>query len=144
MSFISEALVAVLLAGLTSAVSGPDIHEERFASVADAQAKGAVADGRVPAWLPPAATHILAARETGSKRFMLRFSVPKDAPFTLDPACSQVAPRSPAPPPFARGWWPGDVPANSFATHRHAFFRCDDSFFAYAGHLGEGFVWRPK
>lgn len=112
-----------------------------YSTFAEAQGKGAVAAGWVPAWIPPDATDIREVHNMDTNQFMLTFTVPKSAQLSLPVGCVQVPPRTPKTPPFSRQWWPGDVPANGFATHRHAFFACQEYFVAHSASLGEGYVW---
>jgi hypothetical protein len=98
----------------------------------------------VPAWLPALATEIRTAHNIDNNYYMVSFKLPKGTQLSLPTECTQVPPRSPKEPPFKRPWWPGDVPANGWSTHRHAFAACRGYFVAHSASLGEGFVWSSQ
>ncbi len=112
-----------------------------YTSFAEAQGKGSVAAGWVPAWLPPEASDIREVHNIDTNLFMLSFALPKGTQLSLPAGCVQVSPQMLKKPPFSRSWWPGDVPANGLSTHRHVFFACQGYFVAHSASLGEGYVW---
>ena len=141
----TRAVRSLLLAVCTWQVAGcAETFEVSYSTFAEAQSKGAVVAGWVPAWLPRATTGIREVHNLDTNRFMLAFLVPKGTQLSLPAGCAQVSPRTPKEPPFKRSWWPGDVPADGLSTHRHAFFACDGYFVAHAASLGEGYVWSSE
>jgi hypothetical protein len=131
----------VSLAASLASLGCAETIDSTYATFAEAQRIGAVTAGWVPAWLPPSATSIREVHNIDTNAFMLTFAVAKGTQLSLPAGCGQVAPSSPARPPFKRDWWPSDVPANNLATHRHSFFACGGHFVAYSSAMGEGFVW---
>ena len=138
-------VLTLLLVGTVFALAAcAETMEASYATVAEAEAAGAIAKGWVPDWLPPSATSIREAHNLDTNNFMVRFAVPKGTDFQLPSACKPVALNVPTKPPFRRSWWPSDVPASGLATHRHSFFGCNRTFVAYSVAQGEGFVWRAE
>lgn len=118
--------------------------EEHYPTLLMAQEQGAVQRGWVSDWLPTNAFNIREAHDLDTNQFMLRFAVPSSTVLSVPVECKPINPRSPPGPPFGRNWWPADVPASSFATHRHIFYGCNSFDVAFASNLGEGFVWSKR
>jgi len=144
MSYRSHPLTTLLVATAFALAACAETFEASYATLAEAQAAGAVARGWVPDWLPPGATGIREVHNLDTNHFMVRFSVPKGTAFQPPKPCEPVALNVPPKPPFNRAWWPSDVPASGLTTHRHAFFGCDRTFVAYSAAQGEGFVWHAE
>lgn len=132
----------MLIATIVPALSGcTETIDTTYATLEEAQSKGAIASGWIPAWLPTNATNIREVHNIDTNYFMLGFSLAKDTKVQLPIDCTNVGPRTPSKPPFQRDWWPADVPANALATHRHSFFKCGRYFVAYSNTQAEAFVW---
>ena len=140
MNFRPDPLTTLLVATAFALAACAETLEVSYATLAEAQAAGAVARG----WLPPSAISIREVHNLDTNHFMVRFTLPKGTPFQPPKPCEPVALNVPPKPPFNRAWWPSDVPASGLATHRHAFFGCDRTFVAYSAAQGEGFVWHAE
>ncbi len=134
-------LIAVIIPALGSCT---ETFDATYSTLAEAQSKGAIASGWIPAWLPSSATNIREVHNIDTNHFMLVFSLAKGTEMQLPTECTNVGPRIPTKPPFQRDWWPSDVPASALATHRHSFFKCGRYFVAYSKAQGEAFVWSIK
>ena len=135
---ISSLLFAL---GLCACSETQDNTYPSFAAAIDA---GAVSRGWVPEWLPQNTGKIFEVHNLDTNHFMVHFLFTQHTNPSLPTSCKSVAPTTPPPPPFSRKWWPADVPASGYATHRHAYFQCESEYVAVSPALGEGYVWSAK
>ena len=131
--------VAIIVAGCNEV---PEVYFPDYQAVV---ASGAIERGWIPAWvLPESAVQIHEKHNIDTNQMMLAFRYTSSERFALT-GCEVVEPRKPKDPPFSVEWWPSDVPATPWATHRHGFWECEDgkAYFAFSNSLGEAFYWRP-
>ncbi len=137
-----NACLFLLLSWVLSACT--EVQENSYPSFVAARDAGAISRGWLPQWLPQDTTDITEVHDLDTNRFMARFSFSKNTSPALPSSCKSVVPTSPPAPPFSRRWWPSDVPASGFATHRHAFFQCEGMYVAISSAMGEGYAWNPN
>lgn len=119
----------------------PEVYFPDYHSAVEA---GAVEKGWIPDWvLPRSAVEIHEKHNIDTNQIMLAFRFSGTESFALT-GCEKIGPREPQEAPFSVSWWPSDVPATPWATHRHGFWKCEggQSYFA-ASNSGEAFYWRP-
>lgn len=133
-----------LAAAVLLAVSCGERQEVLYAKRADAERAGAIDRGWIPVWVPQTAHTIHEIHDLATNRSMMSFSFDANESLNFGPSCSQVHRDRLRPVPFAKPWWPSDVPPSQFVTHRHVYYACKDgAYVAVSPGKGEAFYWRP-
>lgn len=135
----SALAVAMLLA-----ISCGERQEVLYPDRAAAQQAGAIDRGWVPVWVPKSARAIHEIHDLDTNRSMMSFSFDAGEPLNLGSACTQVQRDALRPVPFAKTWWPNDVPPTQSVSHRHVYYACQDgAYVAVSPRDGEAHYWRP-
>ena len=132
---------AVLTLLLPLLLACSETFDRTYKTRTEAEYDGAIAAGRVPAWVPQDAMQIREAHSADSKAVMVRFNYPKEREVKTPQSCARTTGRAAPPPPFQRAWWPVSVPERQATAQRFAYYKCAELYVALRQVEGEGFVW---
>ena len=98
----------------------------------------------LPEWLPTSSTRFFASFRESDGAMIARIEGVSPRSWSVPRQCVQINARTPKRPQISKPWWPSDVPASSFSTHRHSFFRCgteESQFLAVLPDFSEVLYW---
>jgi len=135
---------AVLLVLSTMTVACSESMEESYATLAEAQAAGAIERGWLPTWLPASSTAIHEMHDLDSNISALSLKFSGSEGWKPPASCRHVSPTDVPPQRMSRNW-PTDVPTGGLVTHRHRYYVCEEgtAYLAVNGSSGELYFWRP-
>jgi len=138
---LGAAALALLACAGCAERDGP--AEATYASRRDAQKANAIAEGRLPPWMPGSARELREARDPGTTRSMLAFHYDRPDRLSIPGSCAETADVPAA--PFRLSWWPRDLASDSAATRRYVLYACESgrAFLAIRVGSGEAYYWRP-
>jgi len=138
MNKVTIIYLVLFLAGCNETV---DSYYSNYKKVVE---DGAIERGWIPEWLPKFAYNIHESHDLDTNQSILYWK--NESKWKKPSICSQIGPRK-APRSFIiKSWWPTDVPATKYATHRHVFFECgNNSYLAYEPNSNnEVYYWRVR
>ena len=105
-------------------VACAETFDSSYPTYAAAVEAGAVQRGWVPPWLPSEARNLREVHNIDTNARMLLAEVPASATLRLPPECKPIQASTLPKPPFARPWWPKNVPEHSPGTTQHNYWQC--------------------
>lgn len=97
-----------------------EVTESTYPTMADAVARGGVASGWVPSWLPLNATNLRETHDIDTNNSALAFDVPGGEAWHLPEGCRQIEYEVVVPPRPSPSWWPDQSALGSAYT----FYTC--------------------